>query len=473
METSTRGVLGRWVVVALVGVGLSVGLGVVAVGVMLPKIVYSRVLEAARASGIELQVCEGFEFEREGLEVTHVTLVRCRFTSALPMQPTGSVEQVDVDLKGNVPTRVTVVRPDVKVVGEQRFLALRGALSTPSEAELLLQGGRVAWVQTEGTAPLALLENVQRLGSADPWSADVSLGVDITGRFVFGKELSLNLAQRENANNTVRLNVDPARFTGTLNVELEGLPMTLLSGVVFHNVPPELLTVQLSGNAAFDLSFGLNPKQSKGRFKFTFQGLNFPVPREVAGLVYDTSPEIQGDVQINRTFSQSKVDNFKFATGSLLMKGSATVDREGAQTRWRSSLKGPLPCDAIAAAAAKIHLKGLPLGAELAQTAARISKQALKGSVEIFVALDAHSSDLAAAKLIKTIGVGCGLKPLPLVGVAQDLLNDLPEFTLNPASLSDMVKELPSLADLPKLPRLPGLQTPKRATGTQTPDKDE
>lgn len=472
METSTRGVLGRWVLVALLALGVVVGVGVIAVVVVLPKVVYSRVQEEARAAGIEIQACEGFEFKREGFQVIHVTLSRCQFSSALPMQPSGSVEKVDVDLKGNAPVRVTVVRPDVRVSGEQRFVALQSEIRPPSQADILLQGGRVTWLRAEGTAPVAELTNVQRLASADPWSGDLAFGADIVGQFVFGKELSLNLQQRANSNNALRLKVDPVAFAGTLNVELEALPMSVLSGVVFHNVPPELLTVQVAGNAGFDLTFGLNPKQPKGRFKFTFQGLNFPVPQEVAGLIYDTSPEIEGDVQINRTFSDFKVENLKFSTGSLLMKGTATVDRDGLQTRWRATLKGPLPCDAIAAAAANIHLKGLPLGTELARAAAGISKQALKGSVQIFVALDAHSSDLAAAKLIKTIGVGCGLKPLPLVGVAQELLGDLPEISLNPASVGDLIKDLPSLTNLPKLPQLPSLQKPKRVMEAQTPDSE-
>ncbi len=467
METAVGRRWGRWVVVSLIGLVALAGLGLYGLRVGLAGLVFSRVRAAAHERGVELDRCDGFDFTRDGFAITHVSLRGCEFTSNLPMAPSGSFEQLDADLANEVPVRVSLLGADVKLTGELKLLELYAELGKSEETAFVTQRNRISWF-TSPDAPAAFqINNLARAAATDPWSGELMVGQDLKGQFAFGKELSVTLEHNANPKNVMRLRADPARFFGTLNVELEGLPMTVLSGVVFHKVPPELLTVQLSGHAQFDLPFALNPKQPKGHFKFSFEGLNFPVPREVAGLVYDTSPEIEGDVAINRTFTKMKVDKLSFVTGSLRMKGNANVERTGVDTRWRATLRGPLPCDAIAAAAAKIHLQGLPLGHELAQAAARISKQSIKGSVEILVALDAESKDLTAAKIAKTIGVGCGLKPLPLAGIALDLIKDLPLGV----GVGEVLHELPTLPELPALPefpKLPGLGQKKHATESQT-----
>jgi hypothetical protein len=455
VETRSRGSRVRWLVGVVLGILVTVGIGIYALTVYLPQAVYSRVVAASKAAGIELQQCSGFDFTRDGLAITRVRLEQCTFQSSLPMQPAGTIERLDAELSNHTPTRVVIAGADVTVAGDLRALELYGELQAPTGVEVIAQRNRLRWLGAEGEKPRLIVENIQRLATDAPWSGDISVPDLVAGKFVFGEDLTLDLQHVTNPTSFLRLHVLPSRFTGTLSVNFDGLPMTLLSGMVFHNVPPELLTVQLTGQANFDLPFGLNPKQPKGHFKFTFQGLNFPVPREVAGLVYDTSPEVEGDVEINRTFNRFKIQNLTFATGRLRMKGNATVQREGTATHWLSSLRGPLPCEAIAAAAAKIHLQGLPLGPELASAAGRIGKKAIKGSVDILVALDAHSTDLAAAKIVKTIGVGCGLQPLPLLGAARNLLRDLPQLSLGSGSIADVIKDLPALPELPPLPKLP------------------
>jgi hypothetical protein len=471
VESRSKRASRKWLLGGLAGLLLVAALGMYGLKVYLPGVVYARVREHAGKAGIDLQHCEGFEFVRDGLNITKVTLSRCEFNSALPMQPMGTVEQIDCDLADNAPTRIGIAGADVTVSGEPRWFELQAGISAPAGVEVVAQRVRISWVESVGSSPRVQISDLEHLTADGAWTGKVSIGSDVRGEFVAGNELALTLQYQPNPNNVLRLRLEPARFFGSLSLELDGLPMTVLSGVVFHNMPPDMLTVQLTGSAKFDLPFGLNPKQPKGHFKFTFDGLTFPVPREVAGLVYDTAPEIEGDIVINRTFSNFKVDRLSFVTGSLRMQGTASIEREGTETRWRSTLRGPLPCGAIAAAAAKIHLKGLPLGDELAHAASRISKQALKGSVDIFVALDAHSTDLAAAKIIKTIGVGCGLKPFPLLAAAHDLVKELPAISFGGSKVGDMLKDLPSLSQLPELPTIPGINKTKQAaepTSTST-----
>src|SRR5690606_21318656 len=205
--------------------------------------------------------------------------------------------------------------------------------------------------------------------------------------------------------------------------------------------------------------YGLNPAPPKGSFDFTLAGLNFPVPRELAGLVYDTSPHLWGTLTSNRTYTKFEVAKLNFETGALRMKGKANVERDGIQTRWQATLQGPLPCDAIVAAAARVHLKDAPFGKELSDIASKISRKALKGGVNIMVALAADSNDLAAPKLVKSVGLGCGLQPLPIPNLRElpeVLLKDLPQLKDLPAALDAAAGTPPG-----ELPKLPELKLPK------------
>ena len=88
-----------------------------------------------------------------------------------------------------------------------------------------------------------------------------------------------------------------------------------------------------------------------------------------------------------------------------------------------------------------------------------LAKQTLQGTVGVTVKVDADSRDLENAKVLKLIGIGCGLKPLrlPTPEELEAFSKELPGF----------VGELPSLAN--KL-GLPGDLVPGAASGVKLPN---
>jgi len=174
----------------------------------------------------------------------------------------------------------------------------------------------------------------------------------------------------------------------------------------------------------------------------TLAGLQFPVPREVEGLVHGSPPKVSGKFSLTRSFDRATFRDLQFLTGSLAMQGDARLELAGEGAAVQANLAGPLGCVAIAESAARAHA-----GSVLAQWAKSVARRALRGSVQIVAALQAHTSDLPHARVLTSIGVGCGLQPLPLdADLPRDLLEHLPE---------EIRRRLPRLDALPKLPHLP------------------
>lgn len=469
-ETKSTG-RGRKAIVVGLGalVALAVG-GTFALRVWLPSYVMSRVSEEAARWGLELSECQ-LAFERSGLTVTKVTLEHCKVGSTAPTAAvSGSLQHAEVWLRDEKPERVFISGADLTVSSSLEFDQLQTHMDATKDVRVTGQNNRLAWVTDKALPPALVVTELQRLSEQDDWSGKLVVAESLDGTVRFGETARVELRLRSMPANSLVAEIDPAKSVGRVALELSNVPFLLFSGILFGNVPGELATTTASGSLKLDIPYGLNPAQPKGQFDFTLAGLDFPVPRELAGLVYDTSPHLSGTLTSNRTYTKFSVGKLHFETGALHMKGKASVERDGLATHWQATLQGPLPCDAIVAAAARVHLKGVPLGDELAAAAARISRKALKGSVNILVALDADSSDLAGAKVVKSVGLGCGLEPLPVPNLGElpeILLKDLPQLKDLPAGLGappatsgDLpVPKLELPKDLPKI-ELPGLQLP-------------
>src|SRR5690606_24932783 len=76
-------------------------------------------------------------------------------------------------------------------------------------------------------------------------------------------------------------------------------------------------------------------------------------------------------------------------------------------------LRGNLPCDSLAGAAAESEL-GKVLGKTLGKMAGQAAKKVIGGSVAVRVRIDADTRDLPGAKVTPSIGIGCGLKQLKI-----------------------------------------------------------
>lgn len=455
--------------VVVAGVGLA---GVFGVRAWLPGYVMERVTEAAAERGVRLSRCE-LRYERDGFSVTRVILEGCHVAMDPPLEASGVIEHLDVALLNEQPQRAFISGANITVSGTPDWQEWQGQLGREA-FEVTGQKNRVAWITDEGRPPALEVTDLQRLAPTEDWAGKLVLAEILDGTVRFGDKARVELRVRSLPANTLVAEVDPSKSVGHVRLELSEVPFLLFAGILFGNVPAELATTTASGSLKLDVPYGLNPAEPKGQFDFTLAGLNFPVPRELAGLVYDTSPHLSGSLTSNRTYTKFEVPKLNFETGALRMKGKASVEREDMRTRWLATLQGPLPCESIVAAAARVHLSGTPLGDELSAAAANISRRALKGSVNVMVAIDADSRDLAAAKVLKSVGLGCGLKPLPLPSLKdlpEILLKELPQLKdlgmgdleLNPEGKRPGLK-LPDLQQLPQgLPKIeiPGLRLPR------------
>lgn len=432
-EKTKSGSKVRVLAAVLVGLGLLGAAGGLVLQAWIPKYVMQQVEKAAAERGVTLSKC-GLAYERSGFSVTKVTLEHCQIETAAPLRSSGTIEHLAVDLVDNRPTRAFISGADVTVIGFPDWDRWKGQYDDVNLA-VTGQGNRVAWITDPGNPPAVAVTDLQRLASTEDWTGTLALADMLDGNIRIGEQARLELRVRNLPGNSLVAEIDPVKSLGRVQLELSEVPFLLFSGILFENVPGELATTTISGRLALDVPYALNTAEPKGQFDLTLKGLNFPVPREVAGLIYDTSPRMTGTLTSNRAYTKFTANKVNFETGALKMTGKATIERDGLESHWLATMQGPLPCDAIVAAAARVHLSGTAIGEELSRAAATISRKALKGSVNIIVALDAQSSNLAGAKVVKSVGIGCGLQPLPIPS-----LKDLPELLL---------KDLPQLKDLP------------------------
>jgi hypothetical protein len=454
----------RWVLAVAI-VPLLVVAALVAVASILPGWLLARVVAEARNHDIELTEC-ALEYRLEGLSINQISLSGCKFTAQKPVTITGSIQRVVVDLAGQTPTGLKVESPTARVLGIPDWQAL---VSQPSMdlPPYSVAGGTVEWFLDAGAAaPTATLSNLAHTQTDDQWTAHIDLLGLAQGNALIGNKSELELALVKQPETRLRLEVDAATSLADLEVRFADLAIAQLEGVLFSSLPPELADVTAKGDFRFAIAYGLNPKTPSGSFKIELKNLNFPVPRELAGLVYAPSALVEGKFKADRSFSKFNVAPLTFRTGQLQMKGHSDVEVAGLNAHITSQLSGPLSCSSIVASAAQVHLN-----TEVARVAANIARRALNGSVEIFVLLDAETQNLRAAKVVKGVGVGCGINRLPLpdlmsfpLPALQRLpsLRDLPELAGVLGRAAQLPKvgseelKLPSLSDLPtlKLPRL-------------------
>jgi hypothetical protein len=168
--------------------------------------------------------------------------------------------------------------------------------------------------------------------------------------------------------------------------------------------------------------------------------------------------------------------------------GGGKVQRAAEHATVDMDLAGALSCAAIARSAAAAHV-----GTFLSTVIGKAAKQLVEGSVAVRVRIAADTRNLDAARVLPTIGVGCGLVPLKALDprlrklLPPELLalaDALPEALPGPGTPwpKPPAQPLPTLADLQKrvletpLPALPSafplpLRLPKPA-GSSPPARE-
>jgi len=192
-----------------------------------------------------------------------------------------------------------------------------------------------------------------------------------------------------------------------------------------------------------------------GQWALEVIGWTPPHPPELQGFAFGTSTRLESRFEIDRALTTCNFTNAHVSSGDFKLTGHGLARLSTlTSAHVQAELRGHIPCSALASAMATSKL-----GQAYGQWVARHAGQLVQGSVDVTVQFDADTNNLNKARVVKQIGVGCGLKPLTV----RDMLT----LGLPPVPDSDLVKHLGKDlsswgSGLPPLPsiKLPDLQPP-------------
>lgn len=421
-------------------------LGLAAVAALAPSLVLQRIVAEAARRGLVLSGCS------LDLGFRSAVLRDCSFTtstladvpSPFPgMAVKGRAPEIELVIEGWSPRRIVVRRPSVEASGLplQRD-ALRSGARGWAPFPLEVEAGTVRWHLREGEGNTVLLRDVSYVSEAEDLRASWEWPERARGQLTW-RAGTLELTTSESGS-FARLVVRPlaAEQRLELSLELREFPLARLEGDALR-LTDTLRAVSVDGRIFVKLPTGLDMDVPSGDFSLTLAGLQFPVPREVDGLVHGSPPRVSGKLALSRSFDRVSIRELGFLTGQLHMSGRAelTLDPQLRGLRFESHMSGPLSCRAVAESAAVARA-----GSTLGKLAGRFAKSVLSGNVQIVAALSGATWQLEQSSVLTSIGVGCGLHPLPIdVGAAAEALSRLP---------AEVLQKLPRARDLPKLPEL-------------------
>jgi hypothetical protein len=408
----------KWLIPA--GVLLLAGLGALGWS-LLPSFVWRTVQREADRRGVVLKSC--------ALDIgwSALTITRCEFRLSTFPEVTGTLERIDVALAQLKPQGITVTGAHVRIDGMPRFqdLAYRMRPTAGDSVPFVLRQSDLSWTLSPGAAPWLALSELAYTAATGALAGQVTALERFRGRLSGSAEaLSLDLLSAESPGSALSFRSHQQRDALDLVLELQQLPLGQLEGSAL-DFPPELEGVRGDGRLHVRIPVGLTAETPSGDVRLVLTGINFPVPRELAGLVHGTPAELTANLNIARNLEKSELERASFVIGSLSMRGRGRVELASPGLALQISLNGELPCNVIARSAAAAHQDS-----ELAKVAGRIAQKSLKGAVQINTSIEGNSRELGAARVLTTAGVGCGVKPLPIEDLLKaplELLQKLPK----------------------------------------------
>ena len=483
-QQNTRSRAQRWALAA--GIALLVGSGTLAL--FGREWLWKEIQRQAAERGVELSSCS------LGLGLHELVLSHCQFKSlassssgagrggglGLPgVQVSGSFERAEIQLQGFTPSRLRVLGAAVSAVGRPGLADLMGTSNRTESLPIEVERSRADWFPEANPTPLVSLMELSYSSDNRRLRARVDSGSRVTGQVeILAGALELTL--RESATPRVRLSVHPEGDAELLRIELglHQFPVRELEGS-WLVLTETLRAIELDGTVRVALPYGLTAEPAAGNVQLTLRGLSFPVPREVEGLVYGSPPQVSGTFQVNRALTSAQFSELNFATGSLFMRGAATLRLEREALAFQASFRGPLGCGALAESALLAHVN-TPLG----RWAAKASRKALSGSVQIVAAVSGRTPRLDQAQVLTSIEPGCGLAPLPIPPELRSVIEEwsnavlphLPDLRLGQPARGNAAGREIRLPPLPALPQLPKIRLepllPKHIDAERRPPSD-
>ena len=458
----------KWAAVIVV-VGLT--LAAAAVFVVLSNVsnwAKQKIIDTAKDQGVVLQLSE--------VDVSF-TLLRLRDARAQLEGVDGItayLKDVDVGITGFKPNSIQVQGLIVQTVGPP--LALRRAflswqdrhepaasLNVPPKPQI--KNIKITWQETLGTPPFLQLEDVTLSAIEQPYRP---IGQDIALRAERAQVGSFSIAPLllalHNEADSIEIGLGANRWEG---LTVRGGWMNRPDADELHVSfgPVELgpwlaktgLRIKDRSLAAASLYGGLSaliPRNEQlpyqGNLAVDVQGWTPPHPEELQGFPFGNSTKFETSFEIDRALTSAMFTKTRITSGEFRLKGQAIARRNSLlSASVQGELKGHIPCTALAGAVAESKL-GKAYGAWVGRNAGQI----VQGNVEITLQVDADSRFVSQAKVVKQIGIGCGLRPLTVRDLLTLGLPPVPDADL----LTHIGQDLPHLGAL--LPPVPSIHLP-------------
>lgn len=459
--------------------GLLVALGIVVAGVaviligllaFLPGYVEKRVVAEAKARGIALTPGE-ISFGWQWLQLSGATV---KLIGAPSVE--AKLGLLDFQLTDWQPTLIEASDVQVGVSGSlPRVLLELGewTKNNPRTYELPVIASRVDIRVAEAPAGAPWLELsggfLTRTVAGAAFSArscklsGYELGQVGAGFTTAGSSVSIGFGDQSAQAAPLRLDASMDAAGGKMEVELTPTRLGLLAQGL--GIPLPLPDVIASGKVELAFPPGITEGEAKGKLSATLKGFVPPHPPELDGFVFGDVTTLDTELTIDAARNRVSLTDTKVKAGKFELKGGGSIERQELVAVVDIALKGALPCDALAGAAAESRL-GQLLGRVSGKQGKRTALAVVRGEVAVSVAIAARSDDLLNAKLTRTIGIGCGLKPLSL----QELLELTPNAKDLEAIGGEVGKKLEDIGKNLGLPPVPsGLGLPPVPSGLALP----
>jgi hypothetical protein len=221
----------------------------------------------------------------------------------------------------------------------------------------------------------------------------------------------------------------------------------LMQRVGQNAAPPELAKAKVAGyiQGSRERSSG----KTAGALNLTVSEFSPPFPQELKGYRFSDTTTLRADFVVDPLWFSAELRGIELRNGDVSLTGHGRLERELLSIRLRADLAAFLDCVTLAKGYATDTL-----GGELGQWGVRNAPKAIRGGVTVRLQIDADSSHLDRAKIVRQLGVGCGLKPMSLVDLLNLGLPPLPD----PKTVERLIQHIPSAAaTLSTIPTLPNL----------------
>jgi hypothetical protein len=438
----------------------------------LPGYIEKRVVAEAAARGIELDPGDvSFDWRGRWVQLSNAD---AKLIGAPGFE--AKIGLVDVELESFEPTNVTLSKVDVGVSGSlPRVLLELGEWTQKNprayEAPVVASEVSVKIAEEPALPPWLELSHgmLTRTNAGAVFAAQscklsgFELGHVGAGYAKTGGDVSIGFGDQSAQAAPLRLDASiDAKGVAKLKVALTPTKLGLLGKGL--GIPLPLPEVIAAGNVELALPADalLGKGEITGKLTSSLKGFVPPHPPELDGFVFGDLTTFDTDLSVDPKREHVKLLNSQVTAGKFALAGGGQVERQGQAANLSLDLKGNLPCDALAGAAAESRL-GQLLGRVSGKQGKRTALAFVTGTVSVEVSVNASTKALNDAKVARKIGVGCGLRPLSLSELialtpnAKDLQAIGSEVG---TKLNNIGKDLglpPLPTDLPPLPPLPNL----------------